>query len=349
MTRKLLAYTITDPARPGGVEAVFQGVISACRRSGMSVHEMRTGDCPLYVRNDPGRRIHLPSLMRLFGLLAKRRPDVVNVHFVTAETYYFALLKRVFGYRLILSFHGSDLLLPNPETAELLPEILNKADGCTVVSGHMLSTLEAMPGVDMNTVQLVYNGIDPDFWHPSPKPEKEVRTMLCAGRLEPVKGIDLLIESLSQIKERHPDLRLVIIGDGSERVALEQQAEEHGLQDRITFAGFMDRNGLRSEYQKADLFVMPSRSEGFPIALLEAMATGLPFVASDVGGVGEIATEKTGLCVTPESVNALSDALNRILTQYDLQDASREARNRASAFTVAEAEQRYVDLLGAAP
>jgi len=345
VTQRCLAYTITDPSRPGGVEAVFQGVMAACRDSGLPVTELRADDCPLYLRPGTRRRLHLPSALRLFALLARHRPTVVNVHFITAETWYFALFRRLFGYRLILSFHGSDLLLPDPQTAELLPAILARADACTVVSRHMLGALEAVSGVDMKNVHLVFNGIDPDFWHPSPEPKKPGKTMLCAGRLEPVKGFDLLIESFARISRALPDLRLVIVGDGSQRAELEQQASAAGLQDRITFTGFLDRDGLRAEYHKADLFVMPSRSEGFPIALLEAMATGLPFVAADVGGVTEIATEATGVCIPPENVSALSDALLRVFRDFDLQTAGHSARERASEFSVAKAERRYVALI----
>jgi len=347
MTERLVAYTITDPARPGGVEAVLQGVMAACRAAGMAVSEIRSDTCSLFVRDDLARPVHLPSMWRLFRCLLRVRPSVVNVHFITAEALYFALLKRLFGYRLILSFHGSDLLLPNAVTARLMPGILSRADEITVVSRHMLAALEKIPGAPMNRVTVVPNGIDPDFWQPGPADHKAGDTMLCAGRLEPVKGVDVLIAAFARIAAEVPRVRLVIVGEGSTREALTAQVEDAGLTDRVTFTGFLDRDGLRNAYRAADLFVMPSRSEGFPIALLEAMSTGLPFVASDVGGVPEIATPQTGRCVPPEDAVALGAALVAAFTEGDLAKAGRDARSRAGEFTISAADQTYVSLIGA--
>lgn len=345
MTRRVLAYTITDPGQPGGVEAVLRGVISACRRAGMSVHELRTDECPLHVRADPQRRLHRPSVLRALKTLLRVRPAVVNVHFVTAETVYFARLKRLFGYRLILSFHGSDLLLPGPETSALMPSILAAADAVTVVSHQMRRSMEAIPGARMDRVHVIPNGIDAGFWCPAPVPRPPGSTMLCAGRLEPVKGFDILIAAFAEIADALPDARLVIAGEGSEREALERQADDAGVSGRIDFAGFLDREALRAAYREADLFVMPSRSEGFPIALLEAMATGLPFVAADVGGVGEIATPQSGICVPPEDAAGLGDALAHVLGNSDLVQSGRAARERANEFSVERTERRYVGLI----
>ncbi len=348
MKKRVLAYTIVDPSKPGGVEAVLQGVLSACRRSGMSVHELRVDECPLHVRADPRRRLHLPSVLRALRALLRVRPAVVNVHFVTAETLYFAWLKRLFGYRLILSFHGSDLLLPNPQTAAVMPSLLAAADAVTVVSQDMRRSAERMPGVDMSRVHVVPNGIDLDFWCPSPAPRAAGKTMLAAGRLEPVKGFDLLIAAFAQIAQSCPDARLVIAGDGSQREELERQAADAGLSGRVAFAGFLKREELRAAYREADLFVMPSRSEGFPVALLEAMATGLPFVAAKVGGVGEIATPESGRCVPVEDVRALGEALAGALGKCDLRAAGHAARQRAGAFSVERSEARYVELISGA-
>lgn len=348
MKRRVLAYTIVDPRQPGGVEAVLRGVVAACRRSGLSVRELRTDECPLHVRADPRRRLHLPSILRALKVMLRIRPAVVNVHFVTAETVYFARLKQLFGYRLILSFHGSDLLLADPRTLAMMPSILAAADAVTVVSRQMRRRLERMPGVDMNRVHVVPNGVDVDFWCPSPTPLPPGRTMLCAGRLEPVKGVDLLIAAFAEIAQAWPDARLVIAGEGAERDELGRQAVAAGLSERVKFAGFLDREALRTAYREADLFVMPSRSEGFPIALLEAMATGLSHVAAEVGGVGEIATPRTGSCVPPEDVPALAKALAHALEKSDLEARGRAARQRANEFSVERSERRYVELISGA-
>lgn len=380
---RVLFHSITDPARPGGVEAVLEKVIADARARGQDAVEVRQapkpgGDaeiCPLFLRDDARRRLHLPSLGRVLRLLARHRPRAVNLHFVTSEALYFVLLRRVFGYRLVLSAHGSDIRLPDPKTAPLLPRLLAGADAVTVVSEEMRGRVLALPGIDPATVLLVPNGIDHRFWTPPTQDEAraedraearagngaedraearagdlaearaEARAeersgppegprIVAAGRLEPVKGFDLLIEAFAAIAPDHPGARLVLCGDGSERGALAAQAAARGVAERVEFAGFLGPEGLRAQYRAADLFVLSSRSEGFPIALLEAMATGLPFVAADVGGVREIATEGTGLCVPPEDAGALADGLRRMLPRCRTPEAQEAARSRARDFTL---------------
>jgi len=348
MKHRVLLYTFVDPKHPGGVETVFRGIVNACRNFGFSVDELRRAQCRLRVHRNKRRYLHMPSIARLSMYLLRVRPSVVNVHFIWADTIYFALLKHVFGYRLILSFHGSDLLLPTDHSSALMPSILKRADKITVVSSHMRDALAAMPGVDMSNVHVVNNGIDPDFWCPPAVPRTSGRTILCAGRLEKVKGIDIMISAFVQIATAVPDAQLVIAGRGSQREALERQVAEKGLTDRVRFLGLLDRDALRAAYHDADLFVMPSRSEGFPVALLEAMATGLPFVASDVGGAGEIATEKTGRLVPPQDVLALTREVVKAFTERDLSKAGIAARKRAEIFSMEAAEQRYIEIIAGA-
>lgn len=345
MKNQVMVYTIVHPESPGGVETVVRGLVSAYRDRGMSVYELRRNECPLHVHGNQRRRLHMPSIVRLLAKLLRVRPAVVNIHFVSSESIYFVLFKRLFSYRLILSFHGSDLLLPDPKSAALMPSILAGADAITVVSQKMYDTLGAMADIDMDRVHLVPNGIDPDFWHPAPEPRPQGRTMMGAGRLEVVKGFDILVAAFAKIAQDFPDARLVIAGKGARGEDLRQQVAAAGLSDRVDFLGLLDREALRAAYHDADLFVMPSRSEGFPIALLEAMATGLPFVAANVGGVREIATEQSGNCVPPEDVAALSHALAVALGRTDLQAAGQAARQRAAGFSVKQAECRYVGLI----
>ena len=133
------------------------------------------------------------------------------------------------------------------------------------------------------------------------------------GRLVPQKGFDLLVSAFSAVAATHPKWSLVVLGEGPDRKALEQLAGQHGLGERVHMPGVVSApdNVLR----EAALFVLPSRFEGFPNALCEAMACGLAVIAADCpNGPGEIVTEGVdGVLVPPEDVESLARAMDRLM------------------------------------
>lgn len=132
--------------------------------------------------------------------------------------------------------------------------------------------------------------------------------LLCVARLVWFKGLHTLIDALPQVMAHHPDARVLIVGDGELRADLEAQAHAIGIADKIVFAG--ERDDVPALLRIADMFVLPSVSEGLPISLLEAMAAKLPLVASDVGGIPELIDDgRTGALFPREDVVALQDAI----------------------------------------
>jgi glycosyltransferase involved in cell wall biosynthesis len=150
------------------------------------------------------------------------------------------------------------------------------------------------------------------------RPRNGPRTLLAVGRLEPQKGFDLLIEAFAEIADRHPDWNLRILGEGPTRKALMLAVARSGLSDRISMPGFS--NDVREEMQRAELFVLSSRFEGFPMALLEAMSEGLACVSFDCEtGPGElIRHNENGWLVSPNDVSALAEALDVSMRDADL-------------------------------
>ncbi len=136
--------------------------------------------------------------------------------------------------------------------------------------------------------------------------------LVAAGRLTRQKGFDLLLQALPAVVAQMPDLRLLIAGEGPERRALAGQAARLRLQERVRFLGA--RDDLEALFAAADGFVLPSRSEGSPYVLLEAMALGLPVVATEVGGVPAMLDGgANGLLVRAEDPPALAAAILRLV------------------------------------
>jgi len=137
------------------------------------------------------------------------------------------------------------------------------------------------------------------------------------GRLVYQKGLDLLLAALGRLPDA--DFELHLVGDGPQRPELEEAAATLGIGGRVIFHGWLHRPELARTLRGMDLFVFPSRDEGMPNAVLEAMASGLPVVASAIAGSEELVLpERTGLLVPPEDADALAKALARLIADAPL-------------------------------
>ena len=162
-----------------------------------------------------------------------------------------------------------------------------------------------------------------------------------AARLEPVKNISLLIRAFAKLAKTDPSVRLQIAGDGAEFGALAELTRALGVEENVQFLGW--RMDLRRVLSNWHCFVLPSLSEGFGLAALEAMAAGLPVIASCVGGLRElIADRSNGLHVAPNNVDELTAAMKELRTHPELcETLGRAARRRAADFSA----QRQVDVI----
>ena len=204
--------------------------------------------------------------------------------------------------------------------------------------------------------KVIYNGIAPTWFHNGeigggPPAELKGKTLLgTVGSLTPEKGLDALLEAMPQLARQYPELRLCILGDGPLGPFLRKQAQDLGLQDRICFVGNVA--DLRPWLTAFDLFLLPSRSEGLPYALLEAMAMGRPVVASRVGGIPEVVLDgRTGALVPPGDPRALAAAIGELLQDVPKRQAWGQAgrahvqREFTPEKMICRLEQLYEELL----
>lgn len=184
------------------------------------------------------------------------------------------------------------------------------------------------------------------------------RVLLFAGRLEPLKGADTLLNAVAQLsaEPRFDDVMTLVIGEdsgdgaaaGGERRRLEALAATHGLTSRVRFLGAVEHDELADYYDLADVFVMPSRTETFGLVALEAQAVGTPVVASAVGGLTEIVEhESTGILVAAQRPDEFAGAMARLLDDPGLRERMGEAaRRRAASFTWERASDRLASIYG---
>jgi glycosyltransferase involved in cell wall biosynthesis len=153
---------------------------------------------------------------------------------------------------------------------------------------------------------------------------------LAVGRLSAEKGFDVLIEALAQLRQQGAPQRLILIGDGPLRTSLEGAAVRSGVADLVEFAGELPPAEVRAHLDRADLFCLPSFSEGLPISIMEAMAVGVPVVTTWIAGIPELAqTDVTALTVPPARADALAAAMRRLAEEAPLRlRLSQAARSR---------------------
>jgi len=195
-------------------------------------------------------------------------------------------------------------------------------------------------------LRVVHLGTDPDRFRPGVDPTEfrkrfelpdgPVRWLLTVARLEPHKGVDMVLGALPAIIERAPDVHYAVAGKGRERERLKKLAHKMGVADRVWFLGDVSETDLPALYNLASVYVGASRRaerlgvEGFGISLVEASACGLPVVAGKSGGIPDAVRDgETGFLIPPEDPAAVADAVGRLLADAGLAGRVGAAGRRA--------------------
>lgn len=262
----------------------------------------------------------LSSIYKLLGiLLALRRlhrrdhwvPEIVHAHEYGAGLPAL-LIASLTGAPVVISEHASDFALGrlDPRQIARASRAFRRAAVVSPVSRELGRRLAPLVG---NTPLMpVPNAIDTRLFSPGRRPASREIQLLSVGNLVEVKGHRHLIDALKILRDSGVDASLDIAGDGHLRGELENRAENLGIRDSVRFHGHVPKHRVAELMHRADVFVLPSLWENMPCVLLEAMSSGLPCVASHVGGVPEIVDRAAGVLVAPGSPAGLAAAVGEV-------------------------------------
>jgi glycosyltransferase involved in cell wall biosynthesis len=355
---KLLLVSNTYPPRDiSGVGALVFELRREAERLGHDVRVLTRGDARIddpAVIGVPGRKLFFPyHVSRTFGrVFSSEPPDIIHVHESDGALLVLAVraarkLGRLVGRARIVAtlqvsyreerwavrpIRDRGRTVSRPTFAELVfawlrAPILAGLGQLTarladaVVAPSRATALELARDYRCSVRAVIPNGV----LAAAAPPGDSVRsiatesTVLYAGRLRTRKAVAVLLEAMAALAPRRPDLRLVVAGDGEQALALRRRAERSDLRGRVEFAGALPREAIAEWYRRAAVLCLPSIYEGFPVTIVEAMAAGLPVVATRVAGVPEAVDHgATGLLAPPEDAAALAAAIERVLEDIDL-------------------------------
>ena len=312
------------------------GAPRSAHEAGVAVHRHRAVE-PAHTALAPGLAVHLGRLPR---------DAVLHLHCAHALLpELVALVSRLRGTRFLLHFH-LDVDASGPLGA-LLPyykrhvfgRVLRSAAGVVALTEAQAEFLAESYRVPAGRLHVVPNGVDESYFMPARDPARGPLRLLYVGRLGAQKNVARLLDAMSLTRQ---DVRLRIVGDGELRGRLEAQAARFGLEN-VEFSGGLLGEDLVKAYADADVFVLPSDKEGMPLVVLEAMAAGLPVVATDVPGTRELVRD-TGLLAAPEPA-ALAAAIDT--TAADLGRRAEMARasvERSRSYSWATVARKVEDV-----
>jgi L-malate glycosyltransferase len=282
----------------------------------------------------------ISSFFKLMSMVRRFNIDLIHAHFLLPPGLIGVCVGSLLGKKTAVTAHGSDLMIQakNPILRRLIKFVLKKADYVLVVNQTLNDKVLEL-GISQDKVYITPNAVDVEKFNPQKrelpsdvKMSADKPIMLFVGNLVFQKGVKYLLEAKKLMKT---DEELLIVGDGPLHQELEMKVQDDEIPD-VVFVGA--RRDVDQIMPSADVFVLPSISEGFPITILEAMASGLPVVATNAGGISEVMNEKVGIMVNPSSPTELASALDKILENKtlmtDMGVAAREQSLKYSAVQI---------------
>lgn len=278
------------------------------------------------------------------------KPDVIHAHFAMPTGLLAWAAHKFTRTPYVLTAHLGDVPGGVPEqtstlfrlVAPIARRVWASAAACTAVSSFVQELAQRAYG---RPVERILNGIDLSDAPPPRTQSQAVRRLLFVGRLSVQKNPVFLIEALAQLPRR--DWHLTIVGDGPLLPAVRENIQTHGLAANVTLTGWFDASAVRQVLSASDILLMPSLSEGLPVAAIEALKYGLAIVASDIPGVRDVLENGVNGCTFPVGDGAtftrcLDNLLSSARTLATMQQAGREKARTFDLTAITDAYERIL-------
>ena len=342
--------------RVGGAEIMCENLCIALQKQGNEVIaiSLYTEHSPIADRLeqagiqviylDKKRGLDLSIFTKLCKLMKMEKPDVVHTHSCAAR-YAFPCASYCGIHAKIHTVH-SIAQQEQSRAGKLINGFFFKYLGAVPValSEKVQKTVESVYHLPEQKIPVVFNGIDLSKCQiKTDYSQKEVFRILHVGRFADVKNHVLILNSFTSFAERHPDARLQLLGEGELWDDMKELAKELQIDEKVEFAGL--QSNVSPWLHDADLFILPSKYEGMPMTLIEAMGTGLPIIASKVGGIPDMLTDNYDALLIKPNVENLCNAMERLYSDQRLRaQFGTRARVRSEAFSSIKMATQYTDI-----
>lgn len=261
-------------------------------------------------------------LASIFKLLKEKgKFDIIHVHWPLPMAFAAILYKKLYGVPFVMSFHGAEIYLAKKyHLTKLLRYVVKESEGGgTNSEGTRKAALSC--GIPSSKLRVLPTCIDANFFKPvNVKKDNKHFRIISVGRFVERKGFVYLIEAVSLLIKKYPNILVEIVGDGPDKGTLEKLIRELGVENHIKLIGNISNNELLHLYNKSDLFVLPAiidskgDTEGLGVVYLEAMACKTPVIGTNVGGIPDIIiNNQNGLLIPQKDSKALSEAIEYII------------------------------------
>ena len=356
--RQVRVLHVIDSFDLGGAQTALLNLVRAMDRTRFTAEVAAMHGRGVFWENFAALGIPLHSLSpakwlplyvpRLMQLLAQRRFDLVHCHLFGAN-WIAKPVAAAMGVPVRVNHDQcNDRLRHDSAAARWIDTATNRlSTHVCAVSRSTRDFLIEQEHLPAARVSVVYNGVDTAHFAPVPRatPPKAGALIAGVGRLHPQKDFMLFLEVAAALAKEDSSVRFLIAGTGPEAGALRDQAAALGIADRVTFAGHVA--DMRAVYRQADVLLMTSRYEGTPLTVLEAMASGVPVVASRLDGIAEvIADGADGFLVTPGARDEFVISVAAVLADGDLRGrVTKAAREKVVAHFSAKAMTAQVEAI----
>ncbi len=285
------------------------------------------------IRNKGGGLIHHAAYfleaIRLKRLASADRVEHIHVHFSTNATAVALLCRHLGGPTFSFTAHGPDEFLDVAGNSLALKT--RESQFVVAISNFCRVQIALAAGVEAwNKIHIVGCGIDTDEFALSSHPFAQDAPFVVIGRLCPQKAQVHIVRALADVVKTHPDVRIVMIGDGESRQDVEAEIARHALQDNITLLGWQDSATVRAHLSKARALLLPSFAEGLPVCIMESLSLGRPVISTYIAGIPELVDPECGWLIPAGAPDKIGEAICAALdtSAERLSEMGQEGRRR---------------------